>query len=423
MQRRMANAQALFLLLLSSSLCVFSLELDTTLLQVHPHQPENPITPKFVAVEGHVTSKSCKRPSDDTAKGVTPVAGVTVKLECNNRSIVQKTVTDAKGLFLILADKSITVDKSQNCKAYLVSAPSGLKLTDLNGGIGGATLIPQHRIVPWNHLFYVYKVGDFAVEPICVLALEHDTTLSDSPLSPHPNHQSHPVHAPHHSPLHPPHHSPLHAPPHPPTHAPAKSPTHHHHHHHAPAKSPTHRGRHHHHHAPAKSPTHRRHHHHHHHHHHHSHAKPPTHRGRHHHPRAPAPVHPHPPKKFVAVEGFVFKKSCKQYPGVDPLWGATGILGAIVKLECNNTEKPLIQTAKTDVNGQFVIQAGKSITTYETHKCKVFLVSAPGDLKPTNIHDGIEGANLRSETRDLDLDPQFHLYTILDLAFEPVCQH
>ncbi|CAL0300895.1 unnamed protein product [Lupinus luteus] len=241
----MTKAQALFILLVSFSLCVFSIELDTALphspplsahalpphhhhsplrhspahpphhhrYHHHSHAPANspthnhprtpapakprtnriytniltlaksptrhiytpapvqvnphPISTKSFAVEGHVFTKPCNNLGGDPIKGGHPSAGVTVKLECNNRSIVQKTVTNFNGYFLILADKSITVDKSQNCKAYLVSAPSGLKLTDLNGGIGGATLIPQHRIVPWNHLFYVYKVGDFVVESIC----------------------------------------------------------------------------------------------------------------------------------------------------------------------------------------------------------------------------------------------------------------
>ncbi|CAL0300897.1 unnamed protein product [Lupinus luteus] len=225
----MAKAQALFIVLVSFSLCVFSLELGTALphsppLSAHalphhrhhqsplhhslahpPHQrryhhrhhsyapsnspthnhrrtpaptkphtnhiytniltlakpPTRHMSTRFVAVEGRVLTKSCNRPGGDPIKG-----GVTVKLECNNRSILVKT-TNFNGYFYILADKSITADKSRNCKVYLVSAPNGLKLTDLNGGIRGATLIPQFRIVPWNHLYYVFKVGDFVVESIC----------------------------------------------------------------------------------------------------------------------------------------------------------------------------------------------------------------------------------------------------------------
>ncbi|KAE9594985.1 hypothetical protein Lalb_Chr18g0059571 [Lupinus albus] len=77
-------------------------------------------------------------------------------------------VTNFNGYFLIYADKTLTTHTVHNCKVYLVRAPDGLKLTNLNGGIQGATLNPQDRIVHWrNHPFLVYRVGDLAVEPIC----------------------------------------------------------------------------------------------------------------------------------------------------------------------------------------------------------------------------------------------------------------
>ncbi|OIV96163.1 hypothetical protein TanjilG_13095 [Lupinus angustifolius] len=99
------------------------------------------------------------------------------------------------------------------------------------------------------------------------------------------------------------------------------------------------------------------------------------------------------------------------------------IAGAVVKLECNNTKKTMIQTATTDRNGKFLIEAHKNVSTYGAHKCKVFLFSAPHGLKRSNIHGGIKGATLRSEAHDLLGNPKYHLYTVLDLAFEPICPH
>ncbi|XP_061341608.1 non-classical arabinogalactan protein 31-like [Gastrolobium bilobum] len=235
-----------------------------------------------------------------------------------------------------------------------------------------------------------------------------------------------------HPPLHPPvaappyyHHpkppSTTPAPVHPPTHPPAHPPHHNHHHHHhppaptpAPVKPPVHPPTP----APAKPPTH----------HYtpptHAPVKPPTHP---HYP--PAPVHPpaHPPvhpfpRSFVAVEGVVFNKSCK-YAGLDTLLGATPVLGAVVKLECNNTRYPLVQTVKTDKNGYFYLQAPKSITTFGAHKCKVFLVTSPTGLKPSNFHDGVTGALLKPEKPFVYHKLPFLLYSVGPLAFEPQCPH
>ncbi|CAL0300896.1 unnamed protein product [Lupinus luteus] len=238
MHRTMAKAQALFILLVSFSLCVFSLELDTALphspplsahalpphhhhsplrhspahppyhrryhhhshapanspthnhpqtpgpakprtnhiytnirtlapVQVDPRPPVHPIPTRFVAIEGHVFTKSCSHLGNDTIKGGYPTPGAIVKLECNNRSIVQETVTNRNGYFLIYVVRSITIDTIHNCKVYLVSAPKGLKITDHNGGIRGVTLSPQHRTVHWNYLFNLYRIGGFAVEHIC----------------------------------------------------------------------------------------------------------------------------------------------------------------------------------------------------------------------------------------------------------------
>lgn len=122
------------------------------------------------------------------------------------------------------------------------------------------------------------------------------TTLSTTshPLAPAPaphHHKGHHHH--HHHMTQPPVHPPSKSPVHPPAHiSPVPTPSHAHappHHAHAPV---------HHAHAPAHPP---------------SHAHPPAH--------APMPV-----RKFVAVQGVVYCKSCK-YTGVDTLLGATPLLG------------------------------------------------------------------------------------------------
>ncbi|GFY91881.1 pollen Ole e 1 allergen and extensin family protein [Actinidia rufa] len=68
-------------------------------------------------------------------------------------------------------------------------------------------------------------------------------------------------------------------------------------------------------------------------------------------PPSPAPL---PQRSFVAVQGVVYCKSCK-YSGVDTLLEATPLVGASVKLQCNNTKNPLVQEAKTDKNGAILM--------------------------------------------------------------------
>ncbi|RZB81585.1 non-classical arabinogalactan protein 31-like [Glycine soja] len=277
-----------------------------------------------------------------------------------------------------------------------------------------------------------------AVSNVFAVELELETL---PPSYPHP----HPVHSPTPAPLHPPanaphphHHHHHHHPPapapapvpspshhnYPPTPAPAKPPTHHHHHHppapvnpppvpvHPPVKPPVPV------HPPVKPPVPV-----------HPPVKPPV-------PAHPpvkppvVPVHPpvkppvvpvHPfPRSFVAVQGVVYVKSCK-YAGVDTLLGATPLLGAVVKLQCNNTKYKLVQTSKSDKNGYFYIEAPKSITTYGAHKCNVVLVSAPYGLKASNLHGGVTGALLRPEKPFLSKRLPFVLYTVGPLAFEPNC--
>ncbi|KAE9597174.1 hypothetical protein Lal_00007500 [Lupinus albus] len=179
----------------------------------------------------------------------------------------------------------------------------------------------------------------------------------------------------------------------------------------------------------------------------HSPLQPPRH---HHHPPASAPVHSpaplatppthyiHPltpsklvktptptstienyiPRTLIAVQGVVYVKAC-EFAGNDTLWLATPLLGAIVKLGCNNTKYTLVETANTDEHGYFLIEGPKFVTNYGAHKCNVVLVSAPNGLKPSNFSGGITGAPLRPEKKPYG---PFTLYSVAPLAFEPDCQ-
>lgn len=206
----------------------------------------------------------------------------------------------------------------------------------------------------------------------------------------------------------------------PPKLPPAEAPQHHkggHHHHHHPKHPPTP--------PPAQPPT----------------TKPPVHPPTHvpAHPPAKPPVHPPihaptlppkhaptplPPRKFVAVQGVVYCKACK-YAGIDTLLGATPLLGAVVRLQCNNTKYPLVNETKTDKNGYFIIKAPKTITTYGSHKCKVFVVSSPLATcnKPTNLHYGVKGAILLPATKPPVSSKRpplpYDLFNVGPFAFEP----
>ncbi|KAL6273196.1 hypothetical protein ACE6H2_023888 [Prunus campanulata] len=250
----------------------------------------------------------------------------------------------------------------------------------------------------------------------------------------HHHHHHHHGHPPSQAPVHPHSHSPVH----PPSHAPAQSPTHHHQHHghppshapvHPPSQSPVHPPSH----SPAHSPSH----------HHHSHppshapvhlpshapVQPPSHPPTHHSP-SPSPSHPQvhppqsPPKCFVAVQGVVYCKSCK-YSKVDTLLGASPLQGATVKLQCNDTKKPLVVKAKTDKKGYFFITAPKHITSHGAHKCKVSLVSSPSAScsKPSDFQGGLRGAILKPEKPFVSGKLPFFLYSIGPFAFEPKCHH
>ncbi|XP_057949773.1 non-classical arabinogalactan protein 31 [Malania oleifera] len=156
------------------------------------------------------------------------------------------------------------------------------------------------------------------------------------------------------------------------------------------------------------------------------------------HPPARPPVHPLPPahprvphflpRKLVAVQGVVYCKPC-QYVGSNTLTGASPLLGATVKLECNNSRMPVVEEAKTDKNGFFFIHAPKSVTTFGARKCKVFLVSPPADspcTRATNLHDGSYGAVLDRLEKPPHGDVAhlpYALYTVGPFAFEPAPAH
>ncbi|XP_051126131.1 non-classical arabinogalactan protein 31-like [Andrographis paniculata] len=171
--------------------------------------------------------------------------------------------------------------------------------------------------------------------------------------------------------------------------APAQPPRHHHHHHHS--------------HPPASPPSHPP-------------SPPPA------HPPAAPPVKPPPERKFVAVEGVVFCKSCK-YRGVDTLMGASPLPGAAVKLQCNNTKAGLVVQGKTDKNGYFFFMPQK-LTSAGSHKCKVYIVSSPLPAcnVTTDLHSGVSGAILTPSKKPPAADAKklpFVLFTVGPFAFEP----
>jgi hypothetical protein len=99
------------------------------------------------------------------------------------------------------------------------------------------------------------------------------------------------------------------------------------------------------------------------------------------------------------------------------------LAGATVKLQCNNTKYPAVVTAKTDKNGYFFIAAPKTVTSFASHKCKVFLVSSPVATcsKPSNFNDGLKGSHLKPVKLYVSNKLPFVLYTVGPFAFEPTC--
>ncbi|XAR66474.1 hypothetical protein NMG60_11012731 [Bertholletia excelsa] len=139
---------------------------------------------------------------------------------------------------------------------------------------------------------------------------------------------------------------------------------------------------------------------------------------------SPSPAYPLPKRKLLAVQGVVYCKSCK-YPGVETLLGATPLQGAKVTLQCNNTKyQPMRLVGTTDKNGYFFIMGTNNITTFASHKCRVFLLSSPVATckKPTDLHCGQTGAALvPSKPPQKPAVPPlpFDLFTVGPFAFEP----
>ncbi|XP_019162160.1 PREDICTED: non-classical arabinogalactan protein 30-like [Ipomoea nil] len=138
----------------------------------------------------------------------------------------------------------------------------------------------------------------------------------------------------------------------------------------------------------------------------------------HHSPPPPPPPSPTVPKKPIAVRGLVYCKSCK-YKGVDNLYKAKPIKGAVVKLACNNTKYHLSVTTKTDKNGFFLFYMPKIVSSAGYRKCKVYLVKSPLSQcsEKTNYKLGKDGAPLIPTP--LKLPAPYNLYTVGPFAFEP----
>ncbi|XP_073128968.1 non-classical arabinogalactan protein 30-like [Henckelia pumila] len=138
-------------------------------------------------------------------------------------------------------------------------------------------------------------------------------------------------------------------------------------------------------------------------------------------PPSPPPVEPpqsHPPfpRSFkVVIQGVVYCKSCK-YIGVDTLTGASPLVGAVVKLRCPGYIK---EAAKTDENGYFFFMPPK-LTPFNSHKCKVFLVSSPKRTcnVATNLHDGDDGATPVPFSQIYNPSP-LAIFNVGPFAFEP----
>ena len=88
------------------------------------------------------------------------IEGAVVKLQCNNTKY-KLDETDKDSHFSLVGPKIITIYTSKQCNVVLVSAPHGLKPSNLHDGITGAILKPKTRFVsrvfpsfssPLNHL-------------------------------------------------------------------------------------------------------------------------------------------------------------------------------------------------------------------------------------------------------------------------------
>lgn len=85
--------------------------------------------------------------------------------------------------------------------------------------------------------------------------------------------------------------------------------------------------------------------------------------------------------------------------------------------------KKLVQTAKTNRNGYFLIMAPKTVSSYAYHKCKVYLVWSPlsSCKKPSTLNGGKNGAFLRPRKSFLINKLPYTLYSVGPFGFEPTC--
>lgn len=105
------------------------------------------------------------------------------------------------------------------------------------------------------------------------------------------------------------------------------------------------------------------------------------------------------------------------------LWNA----GATVELRCTNTKYLIKKASTTDKNGYFFLEAPKYITTYGSHKCKVFLINRPNSKNSgpcshaTNLNGGVSGAFLFLDKKMAPpTKPQpFTVFKVGPFAYEP----
>ena len=97
------------------------------------------------------------------------IEGAVVKLRCNNtkQNVVLKGKTDKNGYFYIKGSNNISSYATRKCNVVLVSAPNGLKPSNLHGGITGAVLKPKKSFVSKGLPFILYNVAPLAFEPKC----------------------------------------------------------------------------------------------------------------------------------------------------------------------------------------------------------------------------------------------------------------
>ncbi|XP_073116573.1 non-classical arabinogalactan protein 31-like [Elaeis guineensis] len=112
------------------------------------------------------------------------------------------------------------------------------------------------------------------------------------------------------------------------------------------------------------------------------------------------PFHLPPVRLPMAVEGVIYCRSCK-LRNYDRLLDASPLPGAVAELRCNNgSRRELKLNGTTNADGYFLIQAPmRKVTTFGSHKCKVFLMSSPlaSCNRRGNLSGGVTGVYLRFE--------------------------